>query len=92
MLAQVRLDGVRIASDPNRSGAVFTLNDGRQHARAIGQEVAPGVLLAAVGEDHVVLAIRGERYRFELGRGLVETPVNANSPAAETAPAAPRSP
>ena len=90
LLADVRLDGVRIADDSARSGAVFTLGDGAQHARAIGQTIAPGVVLAEVGEDFVVLTFEGVRHRLALGAAF--TDVSSDSLAAETAREAPRSP
>jgi general secretion pathway protein C len=63
-VAGMKLAGVRVGADPARDSAVFTLTDGAQRAFSVGQEIAPGVRLAAVNADHVVLDMEGEEHRL----------------------------
>jgi general secretion pathway protein C len=65
-IAGARLIGVRVAADPVRSGAVIAMPDGAQRAFAVGQEIAPGVRLAAIDLDHVVLAAADAEHRLVL--------------------------
>jgi general secretion pathway protein C len=81
-IAGARLIGVRVAADPVRSGAVIAMPDGVQRAFAIGQEIAPGVRLATIDLDHVMLAAAGAEHRLML-EGY------ANRPAAAMLAAAP---
>ena len=55
------LFGVRMAA--NRSTAILATPDGRQDSFALGQSIAPGVVLSAVERDHVILTRGGMRVR-----------------------------
>ncbi len=65
-LSGLQLNGLRMASDPVRSGAMFTLPDGGQRAFLIGQEVVDGVVLSEVGVDYVSLSYVGGERRLEM--------------------------
>lgn len=54
----LRLFGLR-AGGPGGGSAIIAGADGIQRSYAVGEAVAPGVVLAGVGPDHVVLA-RGD--------------------------------
>lgn len=56
------LFGVRMAAG-GRSTAILGAPDGRQDSFALGQSVAPGVMLSAVERDHVILTRAGVRLR-----------------------------
>ncbi len=92
LTTQMRLVGLRGAADGSPSGAVIALADGTQRAFAIGDEAAPGVTIAAIGADHVVLAFSGGEAVLALARGGLggrggAAPRQAlTSPAVETAP------
>lgn len=58
-----RLFGVRL--DGPRSAA-FLGRDGHQRAYVIGDELAPGVVLAEVRGDHVLLRANGREQRLDL--------------------------
>lgn len=99
MLSGVQLNGVRVAADPARSGAMFTLADGAQRAFMIGQEIADGVTLAEVSADYVLLAYDGGRSRLDMAAapsfsfarammGLEPSPGAPSLTLAEAAPAA----
>lgn len=66
LLSSVQLNGVRMADDPSRSGAMFTLGDGAQRAFMMGQEIADGVTLAEVSADYVLLSYAGGQRRLEM--------------------------
>lgn len=56
---QLTLFGTRISAATGRGGAIIAGADGVQKSYAVGDEVAPGAVLKAVGFDYVVLARRG---------------------------------
>jgi general secretion pathway protein C len=58
------LYGVRTDASGRRGSAILAGPDGRQASYAVGETVAPGVVLSAVGFDHVVLSERGLRRRL----------------------------
>ena len=58
-----RLFGVRLQG--SRSGAILG-HAGHQRAYLVGDEVAPGIVLADVRDDHVVLRANGRLQRLEL--------------------------
>ena len=64
----LKLDGVRMAEDPARSGAFFTMADGAQRAFAVGQEIAPGVTLDDVRAQYVVISYTGGAREIPLQR------------------------
>lgn len=74
--SQMRLFGVR--SDGAGGGsAIIGLADGRQLSVAVGETIEPGLILQAVGVDHVVLARGGSLSRLifsELPAGAAPPP------------------
>jgi len=58
-----RLFGVRRDGD---GGSAILGRDDLQASYAVGREVAPGVVLESVGDDHAVLLAGGTRHRLEL--------------------------
>lgn len=58
-----RLFGVRRDGD---GGSAILGKDDLQASYAVGREVAPGVVLESVGEDHAVLLAGDSRHRLEL--------------------------
>lgn len=77
-LAAIRLAGVRISDQPDRSGAVLTLADGAQRSFLVGFEIFAGVRLASVASNHVVLAWGGGEQVIELdGRPRTDAPLFA---------------
>ncbi|MBS0284904.1 MAG: PDZ domain-containing protein [Proteobacteria bacterium] len=86
------LYGTRINEATGRGSAILAGPDGVQKSVAVGEEVAPGVVLKEVAFDHVTLDRGGAREDLFLdqsnggGAGAGAAPVSA--PAAATAPQA----
>lgn len=59
--ADLRLFGVRQDQASGRGAAIIGLPDGRQVSIAVGEPVAPGLLLGGVGPDNVTLLRDGKR-------------------------------
>lgn len=59
LFAGLQLNGVRMADNPVRNGAVLTLSDGAQRAFLVGQEIAAGVTLSEVASNYVLLSYEG---------------------------------
>jgi general secretion pathway protein C len=55
------LHGVVIATDPEPSSAILSGASAPAQSYAVGQEIAPGAMLAEVHGDHVVLIVQGRR-------------------------------
>jgi len=55
----LRLYGVREDRATGRGSAIIGLPDGTQNSYAVGEEIMPGVTLAAVGFDHVTISRAG---------------------------------
>lgn len=68
--------------------AIIELPGGRQMLARVGRSVAPGVVLAGVGRDHVLLEAGGQRLKLGFGEGAAAAV--AGPPAATSAP--PRTP
>jgi hypothetical protein len=66
LLSSIRLAGVRMAEEPSRSGAYFTLADGEQHAFSVGQQISTGVMLADVGRDFVLVSYEGGQQQISM--------------------------
>jgi type II secretory pathway component PulC len=66
LAASVQLAGVRMSTDPAHSGAVLTLEDGGQRAFVVGQAIAPGLTLADVRENYVLLSYPGGQTQIAL--------------------------
>lgn len=58
-VSTIQLAGVRLADNPDLSGAIVTLQDGGQRAFRVGQELSSGVVLAEVTAGGVRLAFEG---------------------------------
>jgi len=72
-----RLHGVRVGGGGSGS-AILGTPDGLQQSFAVGDEIAPGVRLVSVAEDHVVLARGGVRSTLHFpsaGPGVLESMV-----------------
>lgn len=69
MLSSMQLLGIRVAEEPSRSGAIFTLADGGQRAFIVGQEVADGVVLSEVTAGHVLLSYGAGEHKLEMTAG-----------------------
>lgn len=92
----LRLFAVRPAA--SGGSAILALRDGPQRAHAVGEEVAPGVVLAGVQADHVLLDDGGSRHalHFVLPEGtparrmvpVTQAPALSSSAPQPTAPAA----
>ena len=76
----VQLFGVRVDRASGRDGAILSTPDGVQGSYAVGDEIMPGVRLAAVREDGVTLSRNGVREQLFLDQSV---------PAANAAAAAP---
>ena len=64
LLVGYTLHGVRNAN--GEAGAIIADANGRQRAFLVGDTLAPGVVLHAVGTAHAVLVAAGNRHRLEL--------------------------
>jgi general secretion pathway protein C len=86
-----RLFGVRRGGDGDSGSAILGKED-LQASYAVGREVAPGVVLESVGEDHAVLFAGGVRHRLELpGRNAPEAATPRRKAVRSAAGAAPAS-
>lgn len=84
--AEFQLFGVR--SDGRGGGsAIIGAPDGRQGSFLVGEDVAPGLVLQAVGADHAILSRGGAKVRLEFA-----SPGPATPAAAPSAPPPPPSP
>lgn len=89
---RLTLFGTRMDSAQARGGAIIAGPDGVQNSYAIGDEVAPGVVLTAVAFDHVTLT-RGGRtedlFLDQSGGATVAAPPRGGPPPAPGAGQAP---
>lgn len=81
---ELTLYGVRLNSGSGRGSAIIAGPDGVQNSIAIGDEVAPGVTLYAVGFDHVVLERGGTREILYLDQSIPAETVGDEEVAAAT--------
>ncbi|WP_162997950.1 type II secretion system protein N [Brevundimonas lutea] len=77
------LFGLRAGGEGGGS-AIIGLPDGRQVSIAVGEAVEPGLILAEVGADHVVLARGASRSRLGFGQASVDAPARPTPPAPPT--------
>lgn len=77
------LFGVRTGA-AGRGSAILAGPDGRQEAYTVGQAIAPGTVLTAVGADHAVVSRAGVHIRIAF-----QPPSSLGAPSAPIAPAAP---
>lgn len=80
------LGGVRQDRATGRGSAFLGRSGQPQQVFAVGEEVAPGVRLAGIGFDHVLLDQGGQRTQLFLDQS---TPAAAAAPSAAAAPPAP---
>ncbi len=79
----LRLFGVRAGLVGEKGSAIIAAPDGRQASYAVGDEVTPGVVLAAVRGDHVILGRGAERLRLSFPQVAAAAPAtDAPAPAA----------
>lgn len=78
-----RVYGLRTGADGG--SAILAHESGPQRTFGIGEELAPGVVLAAVAGDHAVLRVGGSERRLE----IPETPGTPTLPTGAAAPAPP---
>lgn len=89
------LVGTRVDQATARGSAIITLPDDTQSSFAVGDEVLPGVRLAAVSFDAITLDNNGTREELFLDQSSSTTPPTPPSaiqppPAATTSPSTPR--
>lgn len=80
----LKLYGVREDRATGRGSAIIALPDGRQMSFAVGEELMPGVTLAAVGFDNVTISRGGAAEQIFLDQS---TPAPAAAPGAPAPPA-----
>ena len=90
----LKLHGVREDRATGRGSAIIALPDGTQTSFAVGEEIIPGVTLAEVGFDHVIIDRGGTREQLFLDQseeaGAPGAPAGAEANSAGTgAPPAP---
>ena len=73
-LSGIRVIGVRMASDPDQSGAVLIMGDGVQRSFMVGFEIAEGVTLADVAADHIVVSLGDQEQPLMLERPQARAP------------------
>ncbi len=78
----VTLFGIRANESSGGGSAIIAGEDGIQNSYAVGEEVAPGVILDAVAFDHVILSRGGVKESLYLDQSV---PAETVSPAATTA-------
>lgn len=90
----LKLYGVREDRATGRGSAIIALPDGRQMNFAVGEEIMPGVTLAAVGFDNVTISRAGAAEQIFLDQsppaqmvGAPTTVVPVPAPIAQPAPA-----
>ena len=73
----LRLYGVREDRATGRGSAIIGLPDGTQNSYAVGEEIMPGVSLAAVGFDNVTISRGGVMEQIFLDQSLPAPAVGA---------------
>lgn len=79
------LFGIRANESSGGGSAIIAGEDGVQNSYAVGEEVAPGVILDAVAFDHVILSRGGVKESLYLDQSV---PAETIDPAATGAPSA----
>ena len=80
------LFGVRANESSGGGAAIIAGEDGIQNSYAVGEEVAPGVILDSVAFDHVILSRGGVKESLYLDQSV---PAETVSPSGAAAPAPP---
>jgi general secretion pathway protein C len=86
----LKLFGIRQDQASGRGSAIIATPDGQQRSFAVGEEIAPGVTLTAVGFDNVILSRGGQAEQLFMDQSPPAQTV-AGAPTAPAAPAAPPS-
>lgn len=73
-LSGIRVVGVRVAKEPDQSGAVLIMGDGVQRSFLVGFEIAEGVTLANVAADHIVVSLGEDEQSLMLERPVARAP------------------
>jgi type II secretory pathway component PulC len=66
LLSGVQLSGVRVSTEPLRSGAVLTMSDGAQRAFSVGDDIGAGVTLSDVGATYVLVSYQGGQQEISM--------------------------
>lgn len=82
------LFGIRANESSGGGSAIIAGEDGVQNSYAVGEEVAPGVVLDAVAFDHVILSRSGVKESLYLDQSVPAETVNPSSSPAPSAPGA----
>lgn len=86
----VKLFGLRVDEASGRGSAIVAGPDGVQQSVSVGDEVAPGVRLVAVADDHVTLNYAGHTEALYLDQsGTPPTPPVVGAPPPGAAPVGP---
>lgn len=83
----LRLYGVREDRATGRGSAIIALPNGSQRSFAVGEEIIPGVTLAAVGFDNVTVNRGGAPEQLFLGQSEPTRPGDVTQPPQVAAPA-----
>ena len=75
------LFGIRANESSGGGSAIMAGEDGVQNSYAVGEEVAPGVVLFAVAFDHVILSRGGVKESLYLDQSVPAETVGATGPA-----------
>jgi general secretion pathway protein C len=78
----LRLFGVREDRATGRGSAIIALPDGTQGSYAVGEEIMPGVMLAAVGADNVTISRAGVMEQLFLDQSVPVPPAAGATPPA----------
>lgn len=84
------LFGIRANESSGGGSAIIAGEDGVQNSYAVGEEVAPGVVLDAVAFDHVILSRGGVKESLYLDQSVPAETVNPASAPSPSAPGAPQ--
>ena len=82
------LFGVRANESSGGGAAIIAGEDGIQNSYAVGEEVAPGVILESVAFDHVILSRGGVKESLYLDQSVPAETVNTTAAPSPAAPAA----
>jgi general secretion pathway protein C len=92
----LKLHGVRGAMFGDRGSAIIATPDGKQGSYGVGETIMPGIVLRAVGGDHVVLSQNGADLRLPFAEFAAAPPpagpAPVPTPGQETPPAGLRLP
>ncbi|HEV7234275.1 MAG TPA: type II secretion system protein N [Sphingorhabdus sp.] len=87
----ITLFGIRANESSGGGSAIIAGEDGIQNSYAVGEEVAPGVILDAVAFDHVILSRGGVKESLYLDQSVPAETVGTTPPDAAAPGGAPES-